>query len=242
MNNVRPILADWPNQRCKPNIMPFAGLINSKSGQSIFDYTADNFAHCIQSISSQTYQYIQLPFYYTLHTLTHVFTDLEDSIQSMRAMFNNIRKNTQSFSEDVMGRQLNTALPLVGSFFFALFNIVTPKLREDPSETTLLYTCGAGALLTTIGAPWVWQWPSFNEWLIILGFGALGALAHLGVVRSFMNADVSTLAPLNYTRLIWALGLGWILFSQWPDTLALVGGAIIVASGLYVVINAARGN
>ncbi len=138
--------------------------------------------------------------------------------------------------------QIAALLPLIGSFFFALFNIVTPKLREDPSETTLLYTCGAGALLTTIGAPWVWQWPSLNEWLIILGFGALGALAHFGVVRSFMNADVSTLAPLNYTRLIWALGLGWILFSQWPDTLALVGGAIIVASGLYVVINAARGN
>ena len=57
-----------------------------------------------------------------------------------------------------------------------------------------------------------------------------------------MNADVSTLAPLNYARLVWALGLGWILFGQWPDTLALVGGAIIVASGLYVVMNAARGN
>ena len=69
-----------------------------------------------------------------------------------------------------------------------------------------------------------------------------GALAHHGIVRSFMNADVSTLAPLNYARLVWALGLGWILFGQWPDTLALVGGAIIVASGLYVVMNAARGN
>ena len=118
--------------------------------------------------------------------------------------------------------QIAALLPLVGSFFFAIFSIITPMLREDASQTTLLYTFGAGALLTTVGAPQVWQWPSLNEWLIILGFGALGALAHHGIVRSFMNADVSTPAHSTTRDLfgLWGSG-GYCLvngLTPWPSS------------------------
>ena len=94
--------------------------------------------------------------------------------------------------------QIAALLPLVGSFFFAMFNIITPVVRTPVN--TLLYTLS--------------RRPVDHRWYLgvamaitqrvvnILGFGALGALAH-GIVRSFMNADVSTLAPLNYARLVW---------------------------------------
>ena len=131
-------------------------------------------------------------------------------------------------------------LPFIGAFFFAMFNIITRKLQGENGQTTLLYTFGAGAILTALSMPWVWTWPTPYEWFVIVASGALGTLAHVGIVRSLANADVSILAPLNYTRLIWALGLGVAWFNQWPDTIALGGGCIIIASGLYVVMSAAR--
>jgi hypothetical protein len=116
MNNIRPILADWPNQRCKPNIMPFAGLINSTSGQSILEYTANNFTNCIQSNIGQTHQYTQINFYYAINIITNVFNILVRAVQFMRVIINRIRKSTQKIFKDVLGRHLNTILPLVSIF------------------------------------------------------------------------------------------------------------------------------
>ena len=43
MNKIKPIKADWLNQRCNPEVIPFAGLINPQPGESAFEFTASNF-------------------------------------------------------------------------------------------------------------------------------------------------------------------------------------------------------
>ena len=48
-------------------------------------------------------------------------------------------------------------------------------------------------------------------------------------------ADASMVAPLNYVRLVWAVGIGYLVFGDIPASATFVGGAIIVASGLYVL-------
>ena len=50
MNKLKPIKADWTNQRCNPAVMPFAGLINAPPHSSKIEYTAENFYQCTQSI------------------------------------------------------------------------------------------------------------------------------------------------------------------------------------------------
>ena len=52
MLNTQPIIDDWPNQRCKPNILPFAGFITHPEGVSASDYTYQNFTYCTQNILS----------------------------------------------------------------------------------------------------------------------------------------------------------------------------------------------
>ena len=68
----------------------------------------------------------------------------------------------------------------------------------------------------------------------------LGFAAHYSIVRSLEIADASTVAPLNYVRLVWAIGIGFVVFGDVPGAATLAGGAIIVASGLYVVCREAR--
>ena len=127
-------------------------------------------------------------------------------------------------------------LPLVGAVFFASFNIVTRLIgASDQALTTLLHSSGIGLILVSIVIPLLWRHPSPTQWLLMLGAGVLGHLAHWSIVRALAVANASTLAPLNYIRIVWALGIGLVIFGQVPDAMALLGGAVIVGSGLYVI-------
>lgn len=55
------------------------------------------------------------------------------------------------------------------------------------------------------------------------------------IIQAMRTGDVSFIAPFRYTALIWALALGWLVFSDVPDPLTLTGSAIVVASGLYML-------
>jgi drug/metabolite transporter (DMT)-like permease len=132
-------------------------------------------------------------------------------------------------------------LALVGAFFFAQFNIVTRKLGGvDAVHTTLLYTFALGAAMLSLAMPLLWRTPSAREWGLLLLAGGLGLFAHFAIVRSLALADASAVAPLNYIRLVWAIGIGMVVFGDRPDLLSLLGGAITVGSGLYVLYSAVR--
>ena len=132
-------------------------------------------------------------------------------------------------------------LPLVGAVFFALFSLITRWLGPaDPPTTTLFYTTFVGSVVLTLMAAVVWVTPTWTEVAWFWLSGALGVIAHLALVQAMLHADASIVAPLNYVRLIWAISIGIVVFGDWPSTGELVGGAVIVASGLYVVYSAAR--
>jgi drug/metabolite transporter (DMT)-like permease len=54
------------------------------------------------------------------------------------------------------------------------------------------------------------------------------------MARSMVLADASAVAPLHYVRLVWAIGIGLLVFDHVPDAWTLAGGGLIVASGIYV--------
>ncbi len=132
--------------------------------------------------------------------------------------------------------QWASLLPLIGAFFFATFTVITRYLYADDAVTTLFFTFACGTVLVSAVVPFVWQMPSCSEFGVFIGFGVLGALSHISIVRAMREADASVIAPLNYVRLIWALGLGLLWFEQWPDAMALLGALVIVAAGLYAAV------
>jgi hypothetical protein len=112
MKNVQPIINDWPNQRCKLNIIPFAGLITRPTGVSILDYTKDNFTYCAQNILTNISEVSIEPLTYVVSTLNSIATEIEDEIQSIRTMINTIRNLFQEISQEIMGRIMNCMIPL----------------------------------------------------------------------------------------------------------------------------------
>jgi drug/metabolite transporter (DMT)-like permease len=128
-------------------------------------------------------------------------------------------------------------LPLIGAMFFAGYTIITRMLAgRDRFETTLFYSFLVGSTVV-IGAAYVvgWQEPTFAEWIQLAGMGALGMVAHLTMLQSLESADASLVAPFNYVRIIWAVVLGYLWFGTTPGMATIIGGGVIVASGLFVL-------
>jgi len=113
MINIQPIINDWPNQRCKPNIIPFAGFITKPDGMSATDYTAQNFNYCTQNILSNITGEALQPLTYLTNVLNSIANSIKQSIQAVRAMFDKIRTSMQTVSQEIMGRLMNIMIPLM---------------------------------------------------------------------------------------------------------------------------------
>jgi drug/metabolite transporter (DMT)-like permease len=74
--------------------------------------------------------------------------------------------------------------------------------------------------------------PSWNDWLLIVLAGLLGGVGYLLQIAAVTHAPASRVAPMQYSQIVWALLLGAIFFSEFPDTLGLVGLGVVVAAGL----------
>ena len=112
MINIQPIKDDWINQRCKPGVIPFAGLINCPDDMSFSDFTKQNFDYCTQNIIKGVTSNAVQPLTFVTDTLNKLFNIVQESINSIRAMFNKVRLQIQALSEEIMGRLMNVMIPL----------------------------------------------------------------------------------------------------------------------------------
>ena len=119
----------------------------------------------------------------------------------------------------------------------ALYSLTTRLVAaRDAPETTLFYTGLVGSLVFLPVTPFVWAWPAAPPtWLLLAALGAFGALGHWLLILAHRRAPASVLAPFFYAQLLWATVLGFLVFGETPDRWTLVGGAIVMASGLYLV-------
>ena len=124
---------------------------------------------------------------------------------------------------------------LMGSLAFAFTIILNRRLRATTDTALVTWqtigTLAVGAVMT-IGA---WQTPTTIEWSALLLLGIVSCIAHLLITRALKLAPASTLAPLHYSLLLWAIVFGLIFFGDVPETRVLVGSAVVVLAGLFIV-------
>lgn len=112
MINIKPIADDWVNQRCKPYIMPFAGLITKPDSMSVTDFTAQNFNYCTQGILSSITGTMVEPLTYIVNVMNSTIGGLSADLDGIRAMFNKIRNFFETIFTEIMGRIMNIMIPL----------------------------------------------------------------------------------------------------------------------------------
>lgn len=126
------------------------------------------------------------------------------------------------------------ALPLVGALMWGLYQIMLRLVaRDDAPETTLLWSAFIGLGAATLVVPFQWEPVTPAAWGFLLLIGILGAVCHYGLIRALDYADASAMQPYSYTLLVWASVMGFLVFGDIPALWTILGGAIVVASGLY---------
>ena len=107
--------------------------------------------------------------------------------------------------------------------------------REDKPVTILTYQAVGVGLMLLPPALWFWQMPTWEEWLLIGGVGVFSVAAQYVNILAIRNAEASALAPLEYTRLVFAAAAGLWFFDEWPTDQVWIGAVIIIAAALFVV-------
>jgi drug/metabolite transporter (DMT)-like permease len=127
-------------------------------------------------------------------------------------------------------------LALVGSVLNAGAVIQTRWLAQSESTSSIVFyfslICAVAGLATW---PFGWVHPTWPEWIALVSIGLLGGTGHILLTESYRYAPASTLAPFDYTSMVWALILGYVFFGEVPTVMIVVGSAIIAAAGLFVI-------
>ena len=119
----------------------------------------------------------------------------------------------------------------------AVYALTTRRLAgRDKPLTTLFWSASLGALIVAPIIPFVWVSPPGRIWLAMVLMGILATVGHYLMIQANERTPASVLAPFSYTQLVGATVLGWLVFGDAPDAWTLIGGLIVGASGLYMVL------
>jgi drug/metabolite transporter (DMT)-like permease len=121
--------------------------------------------------------------------------------------------------------------------FYAFYALLTRQLTATDGSAGLLIISGiVAAIAMTPAGLSVWQTPPDAwTWVLLFATGIFGAGGHFLFIMAHRIAPAPVLAPFIYTQIVWMIALGYLVFGDVPTLTTLLGAAIVVASGLYIL-------
>jgi len=126
---------------------------------------------------------------------------------------------------------------LAAAFCYAGYYLATRTLSgTDTPAGMLIYGTLVGAVLLTPALPFVGEMPP--TWTVAAALavsGLAGGLGHWFLILATRNAPAPVLTPFTYTQIVWMTAAGFIFFGDVPTMGTLIGAAVVIASGLYIL-------
>lgn len=131
--------------------------------------------------------------------------------------------------------QLAALLPLVTAMLYAVMMITARAISAAESMLTTMFYIVAGQLVcSAVVIPWFWQPPALADLPLFAGVALCSTLGLTLITQGFRIGPASVVAPFDYTGLLWATLLGWLIWREAPDASATLGALFIAGSGLYI--------
>lgn len=146
-------------------------------------------------------------------------------------------------------------LPIISAFTYAASQMLSRKLGSADSASMMAFYIAIG--FTYIGGVMglgihlagiepashpslnfllqPWKMPSGLEFAMIAIIGVISAMGFFLLSQAYRIGVASTVAPFEYTAMLWAVILSYLVWGTTPDVFTIVGALIIVASGVYVL-------
>lgn len=133
---------------------------------------------------------------------------------------------------------------VMGVLFQSARDLITRRVEVGITSIQIsiagfLAQIAAGAALMLITSERL-VWPDAREWLYLAGMLGIGLPAFYSIIAAMRIGDISFVAPFRYSRIVFGLLVGLIVFDETLDRWMLIGAAVIVASGLYTLWREAR--
>ena len=130
-----------------------------------------------------------------------------------------------------------TLTGLAGAFGAAVAAICIKWIsRTEPVLSLMVYQALFVGLLAFIPTLFVWQWPTMEELLLLLLIGGLASLGQWISMTAFSLGEANIVTNVQYIKIVYSMVLGYLIFSETPNSLAILGAAVILCSGIIPVV------
>jgi drug/metabolite transporter (DMT)-like permease len=124
---------------------------------------------------------------------------------------------------------------LLAAFLVALTVAGMKFMTRDHTTMTLMsWSAVLGLVLSIPPALFVWRTPVFGDLALLGAMGVLGVITQACYIRGMSEGDAAVMAPIDYTRLVFAVMLGYFLFDEVPNRMTMIGAAVIIGSTIYI--------
>ena len=147
-------------------------------------------------------------------------------------------------------------LPIFSALTYGISQILARKLGDDASASIMtfyangVYIMGGLVLALIFGSgSWTsethkslafltrgWVSPTLGDFMLMAACGVIASAGLTLLSHAYRSAPASTVAPFEYSAIILSVGYGWFIWGEFPDLIAWVGIAIVIAAGMYVVM------
>lgn len=138
-----------------------------------------------------------------------------------------------------VGGQFAMGMPALAALASALlfaFTITGMKVasRDHSSNTLLVWSVALGFLLSIPPALFTWIWPTPLDFVLLFTMGVVATLNQYCFIQGMKEGDAAAMAPIDYTRLVFAASIGFFVFHEVPNLWTILGAAIVVGSTLFI--------
>lgn len=132
---------------------------------------------------------------------------------------------------------LGAVLVLGSALCAALAQVFVRKMVQTESTSAIVFWFSVtAASLSLLTLPWGWAVPSWPVAGMLILAGLMGGVGQILLTSSYRFADASLIAPFEYTSMLLALIVGYVIFDEVPTTHMLIGAAIIVTAGVAIIL------
>jgi drug/metabolite transporter (DMT)-like permease len=125
---------------------------------------------------------------------------------------------------------------MLACLFAAIAMVQVRKLvHTEKSATIVFYFSLSSAIISLATLPLGWVMPSPLALLYLVTAGIAGGIAQILLTESYRHADMSVVAPFEYTSLIFSIAIGFFAFGDVPTWHVIVGGVIVIGSALFII-------
>lgn len=113
--------------------------------------------------------------------------------------------------------------------------LVRKLVKHERTATIVIYFSLTSTVIALFTLPFGWVVPQLWQLALLVGAGFAGGIAQIFLTECYRHAEMSTIAPFEYTSMLLGLGIGYVVFGDVPTVQMLIGSSIVIGAGIFII-------